>query len=201
MERVKRQTSEGALDNVPTRQHILDVALRCFARYSIRLTTMEEVARISGVSRQTVYRHFQGKDELVAAASLVKSKEISAAVQRSTAAAASSRSKIRAAILTCVKWLVTDPQMRELLESDYRALMLRSARPEIVESVTARWAPILDAASADGTLRTNLDRAIVISWLTDIELLLAMRVIALGESLDDTTAEVDLFVLDGLLRR
>jgi AcrR family transcriptional regulator len=47
-----------------TRESILQAALRRFARYGPRKTTMDEVAREAGCSRATVYAHFSGKDGL-----------------------------------------------------------------------------------------------------------------------------------------
>ncbi len=45
--------------------HILDCALSAFLEYGIRRTTMEEVARRSGISPATLYRRFRTKDEIV----------------------------------------------------------------------------------------------------------------------------------------
>jgi AcrR family transcriptional regulator len=50
-----------------TADRILDAARRQVELFGIRKTTMEDVARRSGISRVTVYRHFPNKDELVEA--------------------------------------------------------------------------------------------------------------------------------------
>jgi AcrR family transcriptional regulator len=184
-----------------TRGRILRAAGLCFDRHSIRLTTMDEVARLAGVSRQSIYRHFQNKEELVAAVSEQGARRITEAVRRAASHAPDGRSKVVAAIMTCVEQLVTDPQIREMIEIDYRALMMRSARPEIVAAVTDRWTPILQAAMADGALRPDLELDAAISWLTDVQLLLGMRIIALGETLEAVRREVEIFVMDGLTRR
>jgi AcrR family transcriptional regulator len=46
------------------RRHLLDVALATFLRFGFRKTSMEEVARAAGMSRQGLYLHFPTKDEL-----------------------------------------------------------------------------------------------------------------------------------------
>lgn len=51
---------------------ILDAALAEFERVGIRRARVEDVARIAGVGRATVYRRFADKDALVAAALLRK---------------------------------------------------------------------------------------------------------------------------------
>jgi len=53
---------------------------------------------------------------------------------------------------------------------------------------------------ADGTLRADVDVDVVISWLTDIELLLAMRAIVPGQSRGETRQETELFVMNGICR-
>src|SRR3954453_19711885 len=47
-------------------RRIADAALRCFARWGVAKTTLDDVAREAGCSRATVYRFFPGgKDALV----------------------------------------------------------------------------------------------------------------------------------------
>ena len=47
------------------RQKILDVAVEQFSRYGVRTVTMEDIARLSGVSKKTIYQEFKDKKELV----------------------------------------------------------------------------------------------------------------------------------------
>lgn len=50
-----------------TRNRILDGAVEVFAGKSFVGATMEDIARASGVTRATVYAHFRGKAEVIAA--------------------------------------------------------------------------------------------------------------------------------------
>lgn len=47
------------------RQKILEVAVEQFSRYGVRTVTMEDIARLSGVSKKTIYQEFKDKKELV----------------------------------------------------------------------------------------------------------------------------------------
>ena len=48
------------------RERLLEATFACVARYGIAKTTVEDIARQSGLSRATVYRHFPGgKEQLV----------------------------------------------------------------------------------------------------------------------------------------
>ncbi|HEX6417167.1 MAG TPA: TetR/AcrR family transcriptional regulator [Acidimicrobiales bacterium] len=60
--------ASGYLDAPDTERRLLDAAARCIARWGIRKTTLDDVAREAGVSRATVYRAFPGgKDRVVEA--------------------------------------------------------------------------------------------------------------------------------------
>ncbi|NMH60019.1 TetR/AcrR family transcriptional regulator [Alteromonas ponticola] len=50
------------------RQQILDAAVDLFLSHGVTATSMDAVAKASGVSKQTVYSHFANKDDLYTAA-------------------------------------------------------------------------------------------------------------------------------------
>src|SRR5262245_46989826 len=50
------------------RRKLLDAAVLVFTRFGYRKTSMDEVARAAGVSRQGLYLHFSTKEELFGAA-------------------------------------------------------------------------------------------------------------------------------------
>jgi len=50
-----------------TQARIMDAAFACVAELGLARTTMDDVARRAGVSRQTVYRYYPSKDQLVMA--------------------------------------------------------------------------------------------------------------------------------------
>jgi AcrR family transcriptional regulator len=50
-----------------TEEKILDAAIRTFLRYGARKTSMNDIAKAAGVSRQTLYDLFGSKEELIRA--------------------------------------------------------------------------------------------------------------------------------------
>ena len=48
----------------PKRQAILDAAYEQFCQYGFRKTSMDDIARGSGISRPSLYSHFENKDEI-----------------------------------------------------------------------------------------------------------------------------------------
>jgi AcrR family transcriptional regulator len=56
--------SHRSSDEEPRRRKVLDAALLVFARFGFRKTSMDEVARAAGVSRQGLYLNFATKEDL-----------------------------------------------------------------------------------------------------------------------------------------
>lgn len=44
---------------------ILEIAIEQFSRFGVRTVTMEDIARLAGVSKKTIYQEFKDKKELV----------------------------------------------------------------------------------------------------------------------------------------
>ena len=56
-------TSAAERDITSTEDRVLDATLRCITRFGLSKTTLDDVARESGVSRATIYRAFPGGRE------------------------------------------------------------------------------------------------------------------------------------------
>ena len=54
-------------DQIPTRERIIAAATKLFYSEGIRATGVDAVAERAGVTKKTLYYHFQTKDELIAA--------------------------------------------------------------------------------------------------------------------------------------
>src|ERR1700761_7615477 len=71
----------ASIDSLPTardvaRSQVLEAARRCFRRDGLRANTMEDIARAAQTSRQTVYKYFSGRRELIEAAIAVRIGEL-----------------------------------------------------------------------------------------------------------------------------
>jgi len=54
----------------PTKQRIVEAAKRCMSRWGTQKSSMNDIAREAGVSRNTLYCHFTNRDEVIAATML-----------------------------------------------------------------------------------------------------------------------------------
>ncbi|MEL6178074.1 MAG: TetR/AcrR family transcriptional regulator [Myxococcota bacterium] len=118
---------------------VLDAAYGAFLDFGIRRTSMREIARRSGVSQATLYRRYEGKDDLVMAVMVREAhrflKKLETAVNRD---APPIEQLTEIAVLVAQR-LRVQPLVRRLLETD----------PEIVlEQLTVKSAPLLQAGTA-----------------------------------------------------
>ncbi|AMJ59062.1 TetR/AcrR family transcriptional regulator [Bosea sp. PAMC 26642] len=60
-----RECAPAPPDEARTRiEQIADAALRRFARYGFKRSSMEDIARDAGLAKATIYLHFKGKDDV-----------------------------------------------------------------------------------------------------------------------------------------
>lgn len=60
-----RECAPALPDEARTRiEQIADAALRCFARYGFKRSSMDDIAREAGLAKATIYLHFKGKDDV-----------------------------------------------------------------------------------------------------------------------------------------
>ncbi|RDJ25144.1 TetR/AcrR family transcriptional regulator [Bosea caraganae] len=61
-----RSESSGALADETTNRiaQVADAALRLFARYGYKRTSMDDIAKEAGLAKATLYLHFKGKDDV-----------------------------------------------------------------------------------------------------------------------------------------
>ncbi|MFN8028133.1 MAG: TetR/AcrR family transcriptional regulator [Acidimicrobiia bacterium] len=152
-------------ENTGTRQAILDAAARCVRRYGLRRTTMEEVARLAGVSRGTVHRYFRDKDTLVRE---VLSHADSQMVREITAAMDPQPTLLEQIVALALH--IRAYEEEALLE-------LRDTEPEVVAlmltsgagPMLGRWvdvlSPYVEAAVGRGEVRADLDVRRASEWI------------------------------------
>jgi AcrR family transcriptional regulator len=107
-----------------SRERILDSAARVFAAYGFRHTTFEEVAAGAGVSRTLLYRHFDGKTELLRA---VRERALNAwaeSVAREAQPCVTARGVLEATIRETFRFAAARPDFRAFLAGDTRLALV-----------------------------------------------------------------------------
>jgi AcrR family transcriptional regulator len=173
VDQVKRTTDDRAENSVEisgreaeTRARILDAAVDCFVQFGNDKTTLDDVARVAGLTRQTIYRYFPGRSALLEAVDRLEDERL-----RHQAAAIGRRSRsLEEFVAGMVETQVAVAQRyrtrQHLLELDrglFQSMILVQQRK--IGRLREMVAPELAAARRRGELPAGLDLAEAAEWL------------------------------------
>ena len=150
----ERNRGRGAWDGNPphvaaARQRLLEAAARCIAREGIAATTVAAIAAEARVSRQTVYRYFKGRDELVLGSMLTAAEGLRAKLDRSIRALSDPADMIVETLVLGLAEVRSDPVLRAMTDPsrlDGSVTSRITKRPGI-EWLRETLAPAIEAAS------------------------------------------------------
>ncbi len=138
----------------PTDQRILLAAIEVMGAQGLARLGLEDVARVAGVSRQTVYRYFGNRDALIAAVILHEEQAFIARIQREASRHAGLRPSLQAAITAALRAAREHPLLDRLLATEPEALLpfllssggplLSAARPAFAEILGERLPDLAD---------------------------------------------------------
>ena len=139
---------DDPVDDDGTAARILDAAQRQVELFGIQRTTMEDIARRSGMSRVTVYRHFPNKEKLVEAVVLREVQRFLTALGEHVDGFATDDERIVEGFVFTVRELRQHSLVRRLLEGEPELFLpqltteagpiLAFARESIVDYVKRR---------------------------------------------------------------
>src|SRR5688572_21054387 len=98
-----------------TRARILDAAFACAGRFGLGRTTMSDVAREAKLSRQTVYRYFPSKHDLLMALVLREEEILLETIRRAVEPHAELRPALEAAFRTILSQMRAHPLLDRLM--------------------------------------------------------------------------------------
>ena len=196
----RRNGSGVPTDAKAARDHFLNAAETCFERYGIAKTTMDDIAQVAGVSRPTVYRHFDDRETLILEVILRRAKALVAKAQKQIMKHKTFEDRLVEGLLMLVNVGRKDPFVQLLVNPDQMGLahQMFGASSAAVDLTLETWEPILAAARESGELREDVDFREVAQWLTYVELVLVGRV-DVAADVSNEREMVRKFVLPALL--
>lgn len=164
-------------DAQAARERLMDAAEACFDRYGVGKTTMDDIAKMAGVSRPTVYRHFDDRDTLILAVVMRRSRALSDRAVKFIRTQATFEDQLVEGLLFLVEKGRKDPFVRLLVTPEHVELATRilGGNSAPVELTYEMWEPILAEARDRGDLRADLDTRAICRWLTYLIILLLGR--------------------------
>ena len=173
----RRSATPLPSDAQAARDRLMEAAEACFDRYGVAKTTMDDIAKMAGVSRPTVYRHFDDRDSLILAVVMKRSRQLIDRAQKYMGKLGSFEDQLVEGLMFLVDKGRKDPFVSLLVspESMNLANQILGAGTAAVDLSYELWEPILLDARDRGELRTDLDFRQIATWLTYLILLLVGR--------------------------
>src|SRR5436190_8526075 len=118
-----RSTPSTSHARADTPSRILEAAFACVAETGLGRTTMDDVARRAGVSRQTVYRYFASKDQLIMALVLREEEKFLDGIRAAFAADPNLEQALHDGLVFCLQFAREHPLLDRLLATDPGTLL------------------------------------------------------------------------------
>lgn len=140
-----------------SREKLLSVSARLFARGGFEATSMRDIARPAGMLAGSMYYHFPSKNDLIAAVYEAGVAEIGAAVDRAVKDKQDAWERLEAACIAHLETLLADSAHAAVMTAELRRLDPRLRRRLVVlrDRYERRFGELVDALPlAAGTDRT-----------------------------------------------
>ncbi|MGZ4680956.1 MAG: TetR/AcrR family transcriptional regulator [Acidimicrobiales bacterium] len=163
-------------DEVPAdvnaaRERLLDAAESCIDRFGLAKTTVEDIANEAKVSRATIYRYFDNRDELVLAVVLRSLERSQGGNLDEYFTGAATPEQFGDALVDAMVHLLDrlrhDPKLGVLLNRDSGGVSatITGASQALFTIVIGDWHPRMTAAQRSGLLRADLDVDELSEWV------------------------------------
>jgi AcrR family transcriptional regulator len=136
-------------DRIPTRARILDAALDLFGRRGFEAVSLDEIAAVVGVTKQTVLYWFPSKDELLAAVVDWSAKELAVSVGAAVRRAGEGFEVVEAVVRAVFRPAIRRPALLGLVRE------LNRLGPVQTDRLLAGVAPLVERAK--GFLAAEMD--------------------------------------------
>jgi AcrR family transcriptional regulator len=176
--------SEGSPPGTPNpqgegqRRRILEAARRCFERYGVQRTRMEDIAGELGMSRALLYTYYGNRQKLIDAVLIDAVREFAAHVQPRILAYDTFAEAVVEGSIVCIKAGRGNQSITALVTSaksnHVSDLLLRPT--EVAQAMSRElWHPVIERARARGEVREDLNEENFNEWIAGIHLLWWLR--------------------------
>lgn len=182
------------------REQILDAAWRCYKANTIYKTSMEHIAREAKVSRTTVYRYFENRDEVLTGVVMRALHRLIEQVRNDVAETDNFGDFIVEALVSGVEAVPNSPVFSLLLQEQSMVISrVYIVSPETLATLVDFFRERFEQAKRDGELREGIELLPFIDWL--IHLVSAYMLVPTGtQSSDDWRKMLRTFFVPAVIR-
>jgi AcrR family transcriptional regulator len=153
-------------------------ARRCFRRFGVDKTTMDDVAKEAGMARSRLYKTIATRQEVIEGAVLDRLGEIAAEIRPLLTRSTNLSDALVTGSLATTKAARSDPELTNLIETAGTIRMhtlLTGSDPLAQDILLVLWRDVFDRARKAGELRHDATDAELIEWLSGVQMMLTMR--------------------------
>jgi AcrR family transcriptional regulator len=169
---------DGVAASPDVRSAAVAAARRCFQRFGVDKTTMDDIAKEAGMARSRLYKTIATRQDIIEAAVVERLKEIAATIKPLLSRSPTLAEALLTGSLATTSATRGDPELTHLIATaDTIRLhtMLTGRDPLAHDVLRALWQQVFDRGRACGELRDDVTDAELIEWLSGVQMMLTMR--------------------------
>lgn len=157
------------VDSDFAREQILDAAMRCYQQTTFHKTRMEHIAREAKVSRTTIYRYFENRDDVLMGVILRAVRELMKIVSQRVAATVTFADFIVETIAITLDHVPHLPLFKIMMtEATAVVSHVHVNNIELFEIAAMHFKPRFDMAAEAGELRDDVEFEQFMEWIIHI---------------------------------
>jgi AcrR family transcriptional regulator len=163
--------------NPLTRLEVIDATIGCIERFGVAKTSVKDVARALGVTRQTVHRLFETRTDLLEAVAEVRIEILARQLQREFRRFDSLEVALVDGSVLSLSVGKSDPilvEIQERADHEVDQYMFRGS-PRVQSVMMELWGSLIEKARTEGRLRSDLTTDAVVEWIRNVHAMLNMR--------------------------
>jgi len=145
------------------RDRLIDAADKMLRRVGVDQVTVEMVAEAAGVARSTAFRHFGGRDQMITAVGLSRSRSFASECRLMMDQREGTFAKLEAAFVYLADALAHDAIMREMFVLTTAA----DFGPEALAIANTTLGPTIEAGRTAGDMRRDVSTDEVVRWIVE----------------------------------
>jgi AcrR family transcriptional regulator len=174
-----KELSKRSANKIKNNDLIIAVAEKLFLQNDFENTTMDDVAKEAGLTKRTIYKYFNSKEDLFFAVALRGVEEINFKCGKALTNGKNALEKIRLTNRAIYQFYIESPGMLRLMNYQPQNKLNYEASPSYREmrrrkdEIIKHYMEIIDKGKTDGSINTKLDTkmAVYFAFCTSFGLL------------------------------